>query len=95
METKERSRIYLMLSTAETKEERMEELHRMRPSCSWYPFSWSPSKGALAMEKAIFQELVDTGYYDGREDLHKRAEKDMGRYENTLKGIRHDAVKGK
>jgi hypothetical protein len=63
LETKERSRIYLMPSTAETKEERSRELGKMDGGgCGFtMPFEFSKSEGALAAWKAVHQEKVDIG----------------------------------
>jgi hypothetical protein len=93
--SRERSTIYLYPSAAKTKEERERELRWITPICSKYPFPWSSSEGGLAAEKAVFQELKDIGYYDGREQIQKNAEKDIARYENSLQRIRQEATKGK
>jgi hypothetical protein len=64
METKERSRIYLMPSTARTKEERAEELNVIRRGCGFtMPFEFSESEGMLAVRKAVYKELSEMGYY--------------------------------
>jgi hypothetical protein len=63
LETKERSRIYLMPSTAKTKEERSKELNSMDGgSCGFkLPFEFSESEGALAAWRAVHQEKSDIG----------------------------------
>jgi hypothetical protein len=93
METKERSRIYLMPSTATTKEERERELNWVSPRCYKYPFAWSSSEGGLAIEKAIHQELIDIGYYS--KQGQERAGEDIERYENNLREMKQEAARGK
>jgi hypothetical protein len=78
METKERSRIYLMPSTAKTKEERERELNVLSRGCSFaLPFEFSESEGMLAIWKITYQENLDNGFtslsYD--KDMIDRAEK--------------------
>jgi hypothetical protein len=81
METKERRRIYLMPSTAFTREERARELRWMTSeNCEFtLPFEFSASEGVLASWKALYQEKLDIGFtkrslaYD--KDLLDRAEK--------------------
>jgi hypothetical protein len=64
LETKERSRIYLMPSTAKTKEERSKELNVIRRGCGFtMPFEFSESEGTLAVRKAVYKELSEMGYY--------------------------------
>jgi hypothetical protein len=93
METKERSRVYLMPSTAETKEERERELRWVSPTCQKYPFAWSISEGGLAIEKTIHQELIDIGYYS--KQGQENARKDIEYYENNLRKMKQEAAKGK
>jgi hypothetical protein len=63
LETKERSRIYLMPSTARTKEEREKELNVITQACLYtMPFEFSESKGILALWEAVYQEELDIGF---------------------------------
>jgi len=61
-----RSTIYLMPSTATTKEERLEELNRMGysggPCFFSLPFAFSRSEGGLAAMRAVYQEMLDGDY---------------------------------
>jgi len=64
LETKERSRIYLMPSTAKTKEERWGELHHINYAGGCYPTSlgFTKSQGSLEITMAVYQELQELGF---------------------------------
>jgi hypothetical protein len=87
METKERSRIYLMPSTATTKEERWGELTQMGGSgCGRkLPFEFSESEGGLAAWKAVYQEMLDIGY---SESTMKAERENIEHYEKSYLDFR-------
>jgi hypothetical protein len=94
METKERSRIYLMPSTARTKEERWPELIKMgRGSClPKMPFEFSESEGGLTAMKAMYQEMLDIGYLG---DNMRTIREDIEHYEKSHREFRQRAIKEK
>jgi hypothetical protein len=84
LETKERSRIYLMPSTATTKEERAEELNWMSSRSCVYtmPFWFSESEGGLTIDKAVYQEMLNVGmeylrYRKDRVDSYEESYRDF------------------
>ena len=93
LETKERSQIYLMPSTATTKEERLEELNRMGyrggPCFFSLPFAFSRSEGGLAAMRAVYQEMQDIGGYPENAMRYQRFLVEDS--ENNLKKFRSGA----
>lgn len=61
--SKERSTIYLYPSSAKTKDERWKELKEIDATCvSRPPFEFSKSEGGVTLRRAIYRELIDTGF---------------------------------
>jgi hypothetical protein len=97
METKERSRIYLMPSTAKTKKERRSELVQIQirgAGCSSkMPLEFSESEGGLAASKALYQEMLDVGYSENSMKAEKkRIERYAKSYQEFRQGIGQETL---
>jgi len=94
LKTKERSRIYLIPSTAATKDERWSELIQMGwGECVFkLPFAFTTSEGGLTVMKAMYQEMQDIGY---PENIMKPLDENIKSREKTYLEFRQNAAKEK
>jgi hypothetical protein len=80
MKSKELQRIYMMPSTAKTKEERERELSTIsRPCLFRMPFEFSESEGMLVIWGAIYQEKLDAGFTGGSLEYSKDMLDEVGK----------------